>query len=107
MSLKIHILYKGRKYDIEINHNDTLRTVMTKAFDKINIIDKYYTKEKYIFKFGDIILNGNENALNNTVETQEIIEDDTLELIKTEGIKAGNFRTLNCIISNNFRLNKI
>ena len=95
MRLKIHILYKGRKYDIEINHNDTLRTVMTKAFDKINIIDKYYTKEKYIFKFGDTILNGNENALNNTVETQEIIEDDTLELIKTEGIKAGNFRTLN------------
>jgi len=95
MSLKIHILYKGRKYDIEINHNDTLRTVMTKAFDKINIIDKYYTKEKYIFKFGDTILNGNENALNNTVETQEIIEDDTLELIKSEGIKAGNFRTLN------------
>ena len=90
MSIRIHVLYKGRKYDIEINHNDTLRTVMTRAFDKINIIDKFYTKDKYIFKNGDTILNGSENALNNTVETQEIIEDDTLELIKTEGIKAGN-----------------
>ena len=90
MSLSIHILYLGRKYDIKINQNDTLRTVMTKAFDKISIIDKYYTKDKYIFKNGDTILNGNENALNNTVEMQEIIEDDTLELIKTEGIKAGN-----------------
>ena len=90
MSIRIHVLYKGRKYDIEINHNDTLRTVMTRAFDKINIIDKFYTKDKYIFKNGDTILNGSENALNNTVETQEIIEDDALELIKTEGIKAGN-----------------
>lgn len=89
MSLCIHILYKGRKYDIDINQNDTLRTVMTKAFDKINIIDKFYTKDKYIFKNGDTVLNGNENALNCTVEMQEIIEDDTLELIKTEGIKAG------------------
>lgn len=89
--MRIHILHKGRKYDIEINHNDTLRTVMTRAFDKINIIDKFYTKDKYIFKNGDTILNGNENALNNTVEMQEIVEDDTLELIKTEGIKAGNF----------------
>ena len=89
MSIRIHVLHKGRKYDIEINHNDTLRTVMTRAFDKINIIDKFYTKDKYIFKNGDTILNGSENALNNTVETQEIIEDDTLELIKTEGIKAG------------------
>ena len=75
----IHILHKGRKYDIKINHNDTLRTVMTRAFDKINIID------------GDTILNGDENALNNTVEMQEIMEDDTLELIKTEGIKAGKY----------------
>jgi hypothetical protein len=90
MSVQIHILYKGRKYDIEINHNDTLRTVMTRAFDKINIIDKFYTKDKYIFRNGDTILNSNENALNNTIDTQEIIEDDTLELIKTEGIKAGN-----------------
>ena len=63
---------------------------MTRAFDKINIIDKFYTKDKYIFKNGDTILNGSENALNNTVETQEIIEDDTLELIKTKGIEAGN-----------------
>lgn len=90
MSLSIHILYKGRKYDIKINQNDTLRTVMTKAFDKINIIDKFYTKDKYIFKNGDTILNGTENALNYSIEMQEIIEDDTLELIKTEGIKAGN-----------------
>ena len=89
MSLIIHILYQGRKFDIQINPNDTLRTVMTRAFDKINLIDKYYTKDKYIFKNGDTILNGSENALNNTVEMQEIIEDDTLELIKTEGIKAG------------------
>ena len=29
-------------------------------------------------------------ALNNKIEAQEIMEDDTLELIKTEGIKAGN-----------------
>ena len=91
MSIGIHILYKGRKYDIKINHNDTLRTVMTRAFDKINIIDKFYTKDKYIFKNGDTILNGDENALNNTVEMQEIMEDDTLELIKTEGIKAGKY----------------
>lgn len=92
MSIRIHVLHKGRKYDIEINHNDTLRTVMTRAFDKINIIDKFYTKDKYIFKNGDSILNGSENDLNNTVETQEIIEDDTLELIKTEGIKAGKYK---------------
>ena len=91
MSMQIHIQYNGRKFDIEVNHNDTLRSVMTKAFDNINIIDKFYTKDKYIFKNGDTILNGNENALNNTLDTQEIIEDDTLELIKTEGIKAGNF----------------
>ena len=91
MSMQIHIQYNGRKFDIEVNHNDTLRSVMTKAFDKINIIDKFYTKDKYIFKNGDTILNGNENALNNTLDTQEIIEDDTLELIKTEGIKAGHF----------------
>lgn len=89
MSLLIHVLYNGRKYDIQVNPNDTLRTVMTKAFDKINLIDKYYTKDKYIFKNGDTILNGNENALNNTVEMQAIIEDDIFELIKAEGIKAG------------------
>ena len=89
MSLPIKILYKGRKYDIKINPNDTLRTVMTRAFDKISIIDKFYTKDRYLFKNGDTILNGNENDLNYTVEMQEIIEDDTLELIKTEGIKAG------------------
>ena len=101
MSLRIHILYKGRKYDIEINQNDTLRTVMTTAFDKINIIDKYYTKDKYIFKNGDTILNGNENDLNNTIEMQEIIEDDTLELIKSEGIKAGTSWTFNQDLCNN------
>ena len=94
MSLTIHILHKGRKYKIEINQNDTLRTVMTKAFDAIQIIDKFYTKDKYIFKNGDMILNGNENALNTTIEMQEIIEDDTLELIKTEGIKAGKTKYL-------------
>ena len=95
MSMPIHILYQGRKYDININPSDTLRTVMTKAFDEIKLIDKYYTKDKYIFKNGDTILNGNENSLNNTVEKQEIIEDDTLEMIKSEGIKAGNSIFLN------------
>ena len=94
MSLPIKILYKGRKYDIKINQNDTLRTVMTTAFDKINIIDKFYTKDRYLFKNGDTILNGNENDLNYTVEMQEINEDDTLELIKTEGIKAGTLLSL-------------
>jgi hypothetical protein len=90
MSQIVHILYKGRKIDIAINQNETLRSVMTKAFDKIGIIGKFYTKDKYIFKNGDTILNGNENDLNCTVEMQDIIEDDNLELIKTEGIKAGN-----------------
>ena len=85
----IFIYYHSHNYELEVNENDSLRSVMTRAFDKIGITDKYYTHDKYIFKNGDKDLNSDPNTLNHTLKEEEIVEDDKLELIETAAIDEG------------------
>ena len=87
----IIIIYKGRKYDLEINEADTVKVIMEKFYNKINLNynERFYTKDKMIFKFNEVLLNDNEEHLNKTAEELELQDDDGLTLVKTQDINAG------------------
>ena len=87
----IIIIYKGRKYNLEINEADTVKVIMEKFYNKINLNynERFYTKDKMIFKFNEVLLNDNEEHLNKTAEELELQDDDGLTLVKTQDINAG------------------
>lgn len=87
----IRIVHKnGRKTELEIEGTDTVRQIMEKFYDKINLNmeKRLYDEEKVIFKLGDQLLNSN-NKLNETADNLGLEEDDTLEWVDTESINAG------------------
>lgn len=85
------IIYKGRKYELEVNGNDNVRMIMEKFYNLINknFNERFYTKDKMIFKFNDVLLNDNENSLNKTADEWELMEDDNLTLIASKDIVPG------------------
>ena len=88
----IIIVFKGRKYcDIGINEMDTIKQILEKFYNEIKINEKerFYTKEKVIFKNGDTTLNGDEASLNKTAGDMGLEDNDTLELLRTEDMNAG------------------
>jgi len=87
----IRIVHKnGRKTELEIEGTDTVRQIMEKFYDKINLNmeKRLYAEEKVIFKLGDQLLNSN-NKLNETADNLGLEEDDTLEWLDKESINAG------------------
>ena len=89
--ITIIITYKGRKTELEIEETDTVKTIMEKFYNKMNLNqqDRFYTKDKLIFKFGDILLNDNEEGLKKTAEELEFQDDDNFSLTVTKDINAG------------------
>ena len=88
----IIIVYKGRKYcDIGINEMDTIKQILEIFYNKISMDqeERFYTKEKVIFKNGDTTLNGDEASLNKTAGDMGLEDNDTLELLRTEDMNAG------------------
>ena len=92
----IIIKYKGKKKSLEIDVTDTIKKIMEKFFIQIdlNLSKRFYSKDKFIFTFNDILLNDDENSLNKTAEDIGLDDDDNLLLINTEDINPG--------IQNNF-----
>lgn len=85
------IIYKGRKHELEINGSDNVKQIMEKFYNLINknVNERFYTKDKMIFKFNDILLNDNEECLNKTANELELAEDDNLTLISSVEINPG------------------
>lgn len=87
----IIIIYKGRKYELSINGTDNVKQIMEKFYILIGLNegDRFYTKDKVIFKFSDILLNDNEECLNKTADELELMEDDNLTLVRSVDINPG------------------
>ena len=87
----IIITYKGRKYELSINGTDNVKQIMEKFYILIGLNegDRFYTKDKVIFKFSDILLNDNEECLNKTADELELMEDDNLTLVRSVDINPG------------------
>lgn len=88
----IILSYKGRKYsDIAISETNTIKEIMNICFDKINkpVNDRFYKRDKILFKFNDRLLNPDEESLNKTANEIEMMDDDNLTLVDTVDINAG------------------
>ena len=88
----IIIEYKGRKYcDIAISETNTVQQIMNIFYDKINKpeSERFYKKDKILFKFNDRLLNPDNDSLNKTASELEMIDDDIFTLIDTIDINAG------------------
>ena len=92
----IQIFYKQRKYEIEINNTYTVKKILDTFYDKI--YDKkeprYYTFEDMIFKFGDDILNQNEEQLDVTAEELDLDDNDNFTLINSKDIIPGKIEAI-------------
>ena len=64
---------------------------MTKAFNIFNISnsDRDYSQNTYLFKFQGTLLNSDDSKLNRTLKDENIREDDTLDLIRSNTIDQG------------------
>lgn len=85
----IIIIYKGRKHELSINGTDNVKQIMEKFYILVNEGDRFYTKDKVIFKFSDILLNDNEECLNKTADELELMDDDNLTLVRSVDINPG------------------
>ena len=88
----IIIEYKGMKYcDIAISETNTVKQIMNIFYDKINKpeSERFYEKDKILFKFDDRLLNPDDENLNKTANKLEMMDDDVLILFDTIDINAG------------------
>ena len=74
-------LYKRRKHIISLDQNSTIKSVLNKNFPYLNDVDN---RSKVIIKSGDVSLDANK-----TFSEYDIIDDDCIEIIKTEDLYAG------------------
>lgn len=88
----IIIEYKGRKYcDIAISETNTVQQIMNIFYNEIDKPEneRFYKKDKILFKFNDRLLNPDDASLNKTASELEMIDDDIFTLIDTIDINAG------------------
>lgn len=87
--ITVFILKDGYQREVKVSKTDTVRSLMTKAFDEFNITDRYYSKDKYQFTVGVDVLNKDENELNKTLQEQNIEEDAVCCLIDVAAVQWG------------------
>ena len=92
----IQIFYKQRKYEIEINETYTVKKILDTFYDTIyhNNEPRYYTFKNMIFKFGDDILNQNEEQLDVTAEELDLDDNDNFTLINSNDINPGKIEAI-------------
>ena len=80
-----------RKQELEIDPNDSIRSLMTQIFDKFNIPEskRDYCHNKFLLLFNDIILNANEDCLNKTIKEASIEDYDTIDLKECVSLNVG------------------
>ena len=89
--IMIFVKYKGRKFEIKVDRTDSIKKIMEKFYIKINReeVERFYTKDKVILIYGDVLLNHDEQSLNKTVNDLELDDDDVLVLNPTEHLLCG------------------
>ena len=87
--IKVNIIKDGYPKQVTVSKSDTVKTLMTKAFEVFNITDRYYNKEKYWITLGVGCVNENDNELNKTLQEQNIEEDAVCYLVDVSAVKWG------------------
>lgn len=88
----VFIRFNGRhRQELEIDPNDSIRSLMTQMFDKFNIpeSERNYNKDIFTLFNSHTLLNADQDWLNKTVKEALIDEDDTIDLIDAANVKWG------------------
>lgn len=88
----VYITYDGRhKTELEIDPNDSIRSLMTKMFNKFNIpiSEKNYHKDTFTLTNAVTLLNADEDWLKKTVKEARIEEDDLIDLKDAGSVQYG------------------
>jgi hypothetical protein len=88
----VFITFNGRhKTELEIDPNDSIRSLMTQIFDKFNIpeSERNYNRDKFTLTNNSTLLNADQDWLNKTVKDAKIEEDDGIDLKDASSVKWG------------------
>lgn len=89
--ITVYILFNGYQREVKVSKTDSVRSLMTKAFEEFDISPKYYGKDKYQLTVGIDVINKDENELNKTLEEVYIEEDAVCCLINVSAVQWGQY----------------
>lgn len=88
----VFITFNGRhKTELNIDPNDSIRSLMTQIFNKFNISEsiRNYDKNNFTLTNANTLLNADQDWLNKTVKEAGIEEDDGIDLKDAGSVKWG------------------